>query len=238
MNHAEIMRKIHQHLCKLRQETHYGTITGDLARGATAGVGALILHGAGYDQYKMKAGPATIAGIVGNVLLGTCIACLRPCLQDLIGDSESLSLLNTIIISVGMTTLGGMLGNTILRSLTKMSVEEIAATMAVGSSTMTGIVLTVLLLWGCASYIENYCSQLFAPSHNRDNASSAIIVVEDLPLSDNISNETQQSSERGNLSIPSTLFAPQNANSQQQNDERLLSPPTSAVAVATYSAHS
>ena len=131
--------------------------TGGAMNGA---VGAKILSDGGYTGYSVL--EATRVGAAGNAVVGASIGIFKELTSRICCDESNKNknrkadiakILGEIALSVGTTTLGGMLGHTMLKQIADMSLEKTAAAMAVGSSTIIGAATALVLVGGCCALI-------------------------------------------------------------------------------------
>ena len=128
-------------------------IDGGAASGAT---GAAILKAAGKVGYSVLEGARV--GAAGNAVVGPVMSIAaeiveRYCsCEDESTKKTKRDALVELILSIGTSTLGGMLGHAMLAPIAEMSLEQTAAALAVGSSTIIGgTIVTVLVVGGCVA---------------------------------------------------------------------------------------
>jgi hypothetical protein len=134
-------------------------------------IGAQVLSDAGYAGYSVT--HATRSGAAGNVLVGAAVSLLKDIYVSCCGEGADAEhefnfykFVGEMIVSVSLITAGGVLGHAMLNQTTEMSIGQVAAAMAVGSTTMSAAILG----FACLCCI---CCISLASASSSDNTLSA-----------------------------------------------------------------
>jgi hypothetical protein len=126
---------------------------GYAAGGAASGAaGAAILKKVGLAGFSALEGAKV--GAAGNAVVGSALSIAALIIdhccdcKDKSDKKSQINALAEVIISVGTSTLGGILGHAMLSHIAEMSLEQTAAALAVGSSSIIGGALAIALVGG------------------------------------------------------------------------------------------